>query len=277
MRLDVPALAAALDAPAGDAAPAWLADATAALHPGGGLLAVAHGPRVALAPLSSSSSAAAPSVAATTAAGDAVTALAFVAFASSHATGGRGRGSGGGGRDGDSTHAALPPLPRPRDGLLLVGTARGVVQVHGCRGGAPLLTQKVHAGPVVSFHARAAGAGTDPSAPDDDVSVASPDAVARLAGAELAALASVAARRGGAASIAAAAAALPPLAVARWDLSARAGPRSDALVAGPRPPSLRGALDGDAAPRVLIASAGGGPNAAASNMARDGRHAARRA
>ena len=206
MRVPVPALAACLGLPStspSDAA-GWLAGAAVALHPGGGLLAAAHGPRVALVPLSPTAGAGGhgvPVIGAVVPDGDAVTALAFVAFAAP-----RGRGN-----DGAST--LPPPLPRARDGLLLVGTVRGVVQVHGCAGGAPLLAQRVHASAVTALHVRAAGAGTDPSSPHDDVSVASADAVARLSGAELAALAALAA--GGRAAWAARAAATAPLPPAR--------------------------------------------------------------
>lgn len=212
------------------------------------LLAVAHGPRVALVPLSPHAPPSAvaphgvPSPGPSVPGDEAVTAATFCVFAP------RARGG----------------TPSPDDGLLLLGTSSGHLQLHPAGGGPALLRQRVGAGAVLALHARAAGAGTDPSALDDDVSVVLADAVVRLTGAELSAAAALAGRREGGPRPA-----LAPLALATWSVARSTGPRTDAALAGPRPPGLRDALDGIVAPggRVLVLTCGVAPPLAAHDAA----------
>jgi hypothetical protein len=209
------------------------------------LLAVAHGPRVALVPLSPRAPPTAvaphgvPSPGPTLPGDEAVTAAAFCAFA------GPARG-------------AAPAAAAPADGLLLLGTSTGHLQLHPAGGGPALLRQRVGAGAVLALRARGAGAGTDPSALSDDVAIVLADAVVRVTGADLFAAAALAAGPPPRPQLA-------PLALAAWSLARSAGPRADAALAGPRPPGLRDALDGIAAPggRVLILSCGAAPALAA--------------
>ncbi len=235
-----------------------------------------------------------------------VTALRWVVFASSGGSGSRRASTARPPRSPAAGTAPAPPstptlnsrtAPRLEEGCLLVGTSTGHVQVHAERSssgrasptpssptpsgrGRLLHRQRVHAGPIVSLRLRPAGAGLDPVALDDDISVTAPDAVARLAAVEARAVCQAAAGGGGGAPDwrARRLAPLPlPLGVQRWDLGRGVGPRTDGIVLGPRLPRLRDALDGrdggsggggrGGPGRLVILSAGAAPAALAAHDA----------
>ena len=214
------------------------------------LLAVAHGPRVALLPLprppGTPRGPGPARLALADGAGptEAVTALRWAAFADA-------------------------PGGRLEAGCLLLGTSSGHLGIMSEKGRL-LHRQRLHARPVASIRLRPAGAGLDPLSLCDDATLVFPDAVVRLAAAEVRSVVRAAGSPGWRDSLAA----LPPLGFQKWDVSRGCGPRCDGVVVGPRPPGLREALDGRDAPRLVLLTAGTAPVLAAHDAEE---HAPRRA
>ncbi|KAI8465884.1 MAG: Rab3 GTPase-activating protein regulatory subunit N-terminus-domain-containing protein [Monoraphidium minutum] len=144
---------------------------------------------------------------------------------------------------------------------LLVGTAGGCLELHD-PGGRLLFRQRLHAGPVAQICVRTCVAGLQHDNPTEDVTLAFPDAIARLAVHELRThlkLLEISRQSGGSGGT-------PPLAYHRWELPSGFGARSGAACLGPRPRGLDAALAAGAwgsgrgpEHRLLIATAGAKP------------------
>ncbi|KAK9827282.1 hypothetical protein WJX81_008183 [Elliptochloris bilobata] len=179
-------------------------------------------------------------------AGEAVTALCWVAWAPAP--------------DSDAARQG------PDDGCLLVGTSGGHLQLHAGASGALLHRQRLHGSACLALRPRVAGAGLCPEDAAEDVTAVFRDALARVSALEVRSLVRLCAQLGPTRD----ADWPPPLACPKWDLGRAVGPRADGQLVGVRGAGLYAALTQRAsAPRLVLLTVGRDP-AVAVNEAEEG-------